>query len=72
MAMPHNLLLYGSRIVVPASLQKDTLEKIHQGHQGIKRCRMRAQICLVAWDLYTDQGNGTTLHHLRRAFPTTV
>ena len=35
------LLLYQSRIVIPASLQKVTLEKIHHGHQGIQRCRMR-------------------------------
>ena len=38
----HNLL-YGSRIIVPLSLQKQTLDKIHQGHQGIQRCRLRAQ-----------------------------
>ena len=36
-----NLLLYGSRIVVPKSLQATTLQKIHNGHQGIQRCRQR-------------------------------
>ena len=36
-----NLLLYGSRIVVPKSLQAATLQKIHNGHQGIQRCRQR-------------------------------
>ena len=35
------LLLYQSRIVVPESLQHETLCKIHQGHQGIQRCRLR-------------------------------
>ena len=36
----HNgLLLYNSRLVVPHSLQQETLEKIHGGHQGIERCR---------------------------------
>ena len=35
------LLLYGSRIVVPKSLQQETLSKIHQGHQGIEKCRLR-------------------------------
>ena len=39
----NNLLLYDKRIVVPRSLQKETLHKIHEGHQGIQRCRMRAQ-----------------------------
>ena len=38
----HNgLLLYNSRIVVPQSLQEETMDKIHEGHQGIERCRMR-------------------------------
>ena len=36
-----NLLLYGSRIVVPTNLRNETLHKIHQGHQGIQRCRLR-------------------------------
>ena len=36
-----NLLLYGSRIVVPKKLQRETLQKIHQGHQGIQKCRQR-------------------------------
>ena len=35
------LLLYESRIVVPKSLQQETLQKIHQGHQGIEKCRLR-------------------------------
>ena len=38
----NNLLLYGKRIVVPKALQRQTLLKIHQGHQGIQRCRLRA------------------------------
>ena len=36
------LLLYGGRIVVPKKLQMKTLHKIHAGHQGIVRCRLRA------------------------------
>ena len=36
------LLLYGGRIVVPKKLQAETLQKIHTGHQGIVRCRLRA------------------------------
>ena len=36
------LLLYQSRIVIPASMRQVTLEKIHHGHQGILRSRMRA------------------------------
>ncbi len=36
------LLLYNHRIVVPKFLQKETLQKFHEGHQGIERCRARA------------------------------
>ena len=38
-----DLLLCGRRIVVPEALQAETLLKLHQGHQGIQRCRLRAQ-----------------------------
>ena len=38
-----DLLLYGSRIIVPLSMQASTLDKLHEGHQGIQRCRLRAQ-----------------------------
>ena len=43
-----DLLLYGRRIVVPKCLQNETLQKLHHGHQGIQRCRLRAQ-CSVWW-----------------------
>ena len=36
-----NLLLYNNRIVVPRSLRRETLKRIHCGHQGIERCRTR-------------------------------
>ena len=39
----NNLLLYDHRIVVPVTLQAQTLDKIHQGYQGIQRCRARAK-----------------------------
>ena len=39
-----DLLLYNTRVVVPASLQKETLAKLHHGHQGIDRCRQQARI----------------------------
>ena len=38
-----NLLLCGGRIVVPLALQEETLRKLHNGHQGIERCRLRAR-----------------------------
>ena len=35
LTMDDGLLLYGNHIVVPSALQKDTIEKIHFGHQGL-------------------------------------
>ena len=33
-----DLLVYGSRIVIPQGLRQETMQKIHQGHQGILKC----------------------------------
>ena len=41
LTMCNNLLLYNNRIIIPTSLQKDVMKRIHEGHQGIERCRMR-------------------------------
>lgn len=40
----NGLVLYGSRIIIPPDLQKQILEFIHMGHQGLTKCRRRAQI----------------------------
>ena len=39
LSLHDNLLLYGSCIIVPSKLRKETLAKIHRGHQGIQRCQ---------------------------------
>ena len=36
------LLLRGSRIVIPESLRKEMLEKVHLGHLGVTKCKERA------------------------------
>ena len=38
------LLMYGQRMEVPKSLQTETLQKLHEGHQSITRCRLRAKM----------------------------
>ena len=42
-----DILLFGSRIVIPEAKQMETLEKIHQGHQGFQKCRSR--IATAVW-----------------------
>ena len=39
-----NLLLRGSRIVIPESLQQEVLGQLHESHQGIVKCQNRARI----------------------------
>ena len=42
------------RIVIPTCLQQDMLSCIHQGHQGIVKCRLQAHTSVVAWDIQTN------------------
>ena len=44
LSLHEGLLLYGSCIVIPTSLQKQILQKIHHGHQGIQKCRCKKSI----------------------------
>ena len=39
-----NILLKGKQLVIPTSLQSQTLNRIHEGHLGINKCRERAKI----------------------------
>ena len=39
----NNLLIRGDRVVIPPTLQRDILEKLHSGHQGTTKRRERAK-----------------------------
>ena len=43
LSVTNGLLLRGSRIIVPPSLRKTLLERLHSGHQGVTKCRERAR-----------------------------
>ena len=42
-----DLLLYDMLMVIPKAVQAEALRKIHQGHQGIQKCRQR--VSAVVW-----------------------
>ena len=37
------VLLKGNRVIIPKNMQAEILVKIHTGHQGIEKCRLRAR-----------------------------
>jgi len=42
LSVEDGFLLRGSRLVIPPPLRSDILKRIHEGHQGIVKCRQRA------------------------------
>ena len=43
---PEGLLLFGERLVVPASLRPDMLQVIHEDHLGRDKCKERARVSM--------------------------
>jgi len=58
LSVHNNLLLYGSRIVIPYPMQQEMLKKLHEGHQGIQICPLSAKIS-IWWPGIGKQINDT-------------
>ncbi|XP_042228326.1 uncharacterized protein K02A2.6-like [Homarus americanus] len=43
LAVDDGLILYGSRLLIPCSLRRESLERLHDGHQGVNRTKRRAR-----------------------------
>ena len=44
LSVSNGLLTYAVRIVIPAALRADILDKIHAGHHGITKCLAQARV----------------------------
>ena len=43
LSIVHNVILKSMQILIPSVMRLDVLNNIHQGHQGIVKCRSRAR-----------------------------
>lgn len=42
LSIDNDLIFYGDRIIIPKNLRLQMLQKLHEGHLGINKCRIRA------------------------------
>ena len=71
-----DVIYKGSSIVIPRSLRKEMLKKIHNGHLGIEKCKKRAREVMywprINQDVVNEVANCTTClryHTSNRAEP---
>ena len=43
-----SIIMRGPGVIVPKSMHKYTLAKLHEGHQGITKTKLRAKDCVLA------------------------
>lgn len=55
--LQNKLLMRNSQIIIPKSLQAEMLNRIHEGHFGISKCRARASTLLWWPGISTDISN---------------
>ena len=43
LSVDKEIILYGQRIIIPKTLRRDILKRLHSSHQGIEKTRRRAR-----------------------------
>ena len=51
------LILKGTNIIIPKSLQPDVLQKLHYAHQGAEKCKLRAKGSVIWASINADIEN---------------
>ncbi|GFO24240.1 Pol polyprotein [Plakobranchus ocellatus] len=54
LAINQGILMYGNRLVIPPTLREDILRRIHEGHQGVVKCRAFARTTVWWPNLSTE------------------
>ena len=49
LSVEDGVILKGERVLIPRSMQADVLQRVHAGHHGIEKCKLRAKSC-VYWN----------------------
>ena len=49
LSVEDGVILKGERVLIPKSMQADVIQRVHAGHQGIEKCKLRAKSC-VYWN----------------------
>ena len=65
-----NLLLFQNRVVIPKLQQQEILQKLHNGHQGVQRCRLRPQ--LSVWWLHIRHAIDNFIQHCPECQQTSI
>ena len=49
LSVEDGVILKGDRVLIPESMRADVMKRLHAGHQGVEKCKLRAKIS-VFWD----------------------
>lgn len=57
LSISEGLIILGRRICIPSELRQDILERIHEGHLGLTKCRERANLSVWWPGISSDINN---------------